>query len=269
MSNFWQRGITILIGGPVIVAGIYFGGIPFLLLVLILALFSINEFYNLMKLGDFFPAYWIGNLVTAFFIITAYFATKRNWEPGHSAIFTLAVIVALTMALFLHRPKNVTADIAITLFGFIYIGWFFSYFIFLRGLTAHGGYLFFLLATIWAEDIAAYMVGKFFGKHKMFPSISPKKSWEGAIGGFIICLVAAGIFSRFSGMSLMHALILGVIIGIIAPASDFVESMIKRDADAKDSSDIIPGHGGVLDRMDSFILTAPVVYYYIIWVMGK
>ncbi len=273
MSNFWKRGVTILFGMPVIVACAYWGGIPFMLLVLALALVSIHEFYNLMKLNEFYPAYWVGSLVTAFFIITAYFATayfavQKSWEPAHSAIFTLAVIVTLGLGLYLHRPKNVTADVAVTLFGMIYVGWFYSYFLFIRALSPHGGYVFFLMATIWAEDIAAYMVGRYFGKHKLFPSISPKKSWEGAIAGFLVCLAAAAIFSPFSGIAMVHALILGAIIGIVAPISDLVESIIKRDVGAKDSSELVPGHGGVLDRMDSFILTAPVMYYYIVWIMG-
>src|SRR3989339_1222070 len=149
----------------------------------------------------------------------------------------------------------------------IYIGWFFSYFLLIRNLTPHGGYLFFLMFTVWFMDVVAYLIGKKFGKHKMVPNISPNKSWEGAIAGFIACLIAAEIFSGIAMINGMHALILGVIIGIVAQLSDLVESVIKRDAHVKDSSQMVPGHGGVLDRMDSFILTAPIMYYYVVWVI--
>jgi len=162
---------------------------------------------------------------------------------------------------------TVIVDVAVTLLGMIYIGWFFSYFLFIRNLTAHGAYLFFLMLTIWAMDTVAYLVGKKFGKHKLAPTISPNKSWEGAVAGFIICIIAADIFSGFAEINGTHALILGTIIGIVAQLSDLVESVIKRDAGVKDASNAIPGHGGVLDRMDSFILTAPIMYYYVVWVI--
>jgi phosphatidate cytidylyltransferase len=160
-------------------------------------------------------------------------------------------------------------DIAVTLLGMIYIGWFFSYFLFIRALTEKGAYLLFLMATIWALDIIAYAAGTKFGRHKLFPSVSPQKSVEGAVAGFVFCLAAAGIFGYYAGFDMTHSIILGAIIGVVAQLSDLVESLIKRDAGVKDSSSLMPGHGGVLDRMDSFILTAPVFYYYLVWVMLK
>ena len=167
------------------------------------------------------------------------------------------------------RPKEAIVDIAVTLLGMIYIGWFFSYFLFIRALTDHGAYLAFMMGTIWALDVVAYLVGKKFGKHRLFPSVSPNKSIEGAIAGFVFCLIAAAIFGYYARFDMTHSLILGAIIGVVAQLSDLVESLIKRDAGVKDSSHLIPGHGGILDRMDSFILAAPVVYYYLVWVILK
>lgn len=266
----WVRVLIGLIAAPLIAAIVYFDGLAFLCLVLVLALFSINEFYNLMQKKDFHPAYWVGNFFTVFFIIFAYYGLKRNWEPGHSTILTGAAIAAMIATLFLkERPKEAIVDMAVTLLGMIYIGWFFSYFIFIRALSDKGGYLLFLLVTVWALDTIAYFVGKVFGKHKLWPSVSPQKSIEGAIAGFIFCLIAAAIFGYFAGFETIHSLILGAIIGVAAQLSDLVESLIKRDAGVKDASQLIPGHGGVLDRMDSFILTAPIVYYYLAWVVLK
>jgi len=253
-----------LIGVPIILLCVYFGGLPFLFLILFLAIFAVNEFYNLMMKKGLFPAYYVGNIITAFLIIFASYALKRNWEPAHSAILTLAATGALIAGIFLKREKDTIVDVAVTLLGIIYVGWFCSYLIFIRSLTEHGGYLFFLLFTVWAMDIVAFLTGKYFGKTQFFPSISPKKTWEGAVAGFVVCLVAAAIFSRTAELEIYHALVLGCLIGVFGQISDLIESLIKRDAGAKDSSNLIPGHGGILDRIDSFILTAPLMYYYVI-----
>ena len=258
------RTISIVLGVPVVLACVYVGGLPFLLMVLVLALIAVNEFYNLMMKKGYFPAYYVGNIITASFIIFAYYALKRNWEPAHSAILTLAAAIAMIAGVFLKREKDTIVDVAVTILGMVYVGWFLSYLFFIRSLTEHGGYLFFLLFAVWAMDIAAYLAGRVFGHTPLLPSISPKKTWEGAIAGFIVCLVAAAIFSQTAQLPLGHALILGVLIGIFGQISDLVESLIKREAGAKDSSDLIPGHGGVLDRIDSFVLTAPLMYYYLI-----
>jgi phosphatidate cytidylyltransferase len=263
------RLLTTLVTVPIILTCVYFGGIAFLFLVLFLALTSLNEFYNMMKKKDFHPAYWIGNFFTIFFLVFAYYALKKHWEPAHSAILTGAALVTMVSTLFLKRPKDAIVDIAVTLLGMFYIGWFFSYFLFIRALTERGAYIFFFIATVFAFDIVAYLVGIKFGRHKLFPSVSPKKSIEGAAAGFICCLIAAGIFGYYADFGMLHSLLLGAIIGVVAQLSDLVESLIKRDAGVKDSSAILPGHGGFLDRMDSFIFTAPIVYYYLVWVLLK
>jgi len=263
------RSLTILVTLPIAVLCVYFGGIPFLALVLGLAIVAVNEFYNMMRKKGFFPAYYVGNIITIFFIVFASYALKRNWEPGHSAILTLAAGAALISGIFLKREKDTIVDVAVTTLGMIYVGWFFSYLIFIRSLTEHGGYLFFLMFTIWAMDITAYLVGRFFGRTPLFPSISPKKTWEGSIAGFAMCLFVAWMFNWIANLEVWQALVLGSLIGIFGQLSDLIESLIKRDTGVKDSSDILPGHGGVLDRIDSFILTAPLMYYYMVWIVLK
>ena len=263
------RLATILVSVPIILACTYYGGLPFLFLVLTLALFCINEFYAMMMRKGYFPAFWVGNLITIFFIVFAYYSTKQNWELAHSVILTIAVTIAAISGIFLKREDDTSVDVSITVFGMLYCGWFFGFLIFIRSLTEHGGYLFFLMFTIWAQDVVAYVIGRYFGKHKLAPSISPNKTWEGAVAGFITCLIAAEIFSGLAPINGQHALILGALIGIMAQLSDLVESIIKRDAKVKDSSNILPGHGGFLDRMDAFILTAPLMYYYVVWMILK
>lgn len=261
------RSLTILVAVPIIWGCVFYGGLYFLGMLLLLALFSVNEFYSLMMKKGYYPAFVVGNVITIFFIVFAYYSLNKGWEPAHAAILTIAATIALMAGVFLKREEDTIVDVAVTVLGMIYIGWFFSYFLFIRNLTDHGGYLFFLMFTIWGMDTVAYLVGKKFGKHKMAPNISPNKSWEGAIAGFITCIIAADIFSGFAQINGTHAIILGVIICVVAQLSDLVESVIKRDAGVKDASSIVPGHGGVLDRMDSFILTAPLMYYYVVWVI--
>lgn len=237
---------------------------PLLILVTLIALFAINEFYNMSQLHGVKPAYLVGNLATIFFMCFAAYALKRNWEPAHSAILTTAAIVTFSSGIFLGRVKNVISDIAVTLLGLIYVGWFCSYLLFVHSLANHGAYLFFLVIAIWANDIAAFGVGKLFGRFKLNPVVSPKKTIEGSVAGFVVCILAALILNYFVKMDVWHAVFLGAIVGIMAQVSDLVESMIKRDVGVKDSSNLIPGHGGVLDRLDSFILTAPIMYYYLV-----
>lgn len=277
MENKWEarfkkmaiRMATILVTAPIVIACVWYGGVPFLLLILGLAVISINEFYWMMQKRGFQPAYYVGNFITIFFIVFAFFALKKNWEPAQSAILTGAATVTLVSGLFLRRPKHVIVDVAVTLLGMVYIGWFFSYLLFIRSLTLHGAYLFFLMVTIWVNDSTAYLVGSLIGKHKLNPEISPKKTVEGALAGFLVCIIAGMVFAQFIGMDILHAVILGALVSVIAQTSDLVESMIKRDARVKDSGSVMPGHGGILDRMDSFILTAPVMYYYVVWFVGK
>ncbi len=261
-----KRILTILVSVPVIFLCTYFGGWSFFILVTALALLSLNEFYSLMNKKGYSPSYVIGFLVTIFFTWLVTYTLKHPlWEPYATGILTTAIIVTFTGGIFLKKAQDSTVNAAITLIGILYIGWMFCYLILIRELTAHGAYLFFLMIAIWACDTSAYLVGTYFGKVKLSPFISPKKTVEGSVAGFVIAIVAALVFGKLIGMSIVHVVILGSIIGVVSQISDLVESLIKRDAGVKDSSNLIPGHGGVLDRMDSFILTAPIMYYYIFW----
>jgi len=268
------RLLTIIVTVPIIFVCTYFGGWSFFILVTTLALFSLNEFYSLMNKKGYSPSYIIGMPVTLFFIwLTSYTVKHPIWEPYAIGILTTAIIITFTGGLFLRKAQDSTVNASITLLGILYIGWMFCYLILIRELNPpgaifwknHGAYLFFLIISIWACDTFAYLIGTYFGKVKLAPFISPRKTVEGAVAGFLISIVAAFIFSRFTGMNSLHAVILGTIIGFVSQVSDLVESLIKRDAGVKDSSSLIPGHGGALDRMDSFILTAPIMYYYISW----
>lgn len=260
------RTVTVIAGIPVIFLCTYFGGWSFFVLVTALALLSLNEFYALMAKKGYSPSYLVGNAVTVFFTwFTTYTLKHPHWEPYATGILTTAIIVTFAAGIFLKKAQDSTVNASITLLGILYIGWMFSFLILIREMTAHGAYLFFLIIAIWACDTTAYLVGTSVGRIKLSPFISPRKTVEGAVSGFVVSVLAASVFSKLIGMSMFHGVVLGVIIGIVAQVSDLVESLIKRDAGVKDSSNILPGHGGILDRMDSFILAAPIMYYYISW----
>jgi phosphatidate cytidylyltransferase len=260
------RILTIIVSVPVIVACTYYGGWGFFVLVTALAVLSLNEFYSLMHKKGYSPSYTVGMIATVFFTwFTTYTLKHPHWEPYATGILTTAIIITFSAGIFLKKAQDSTVNASITLLGILYIGWLFSYLILIREMTLHGAYLFFLIIAVWTCDVTAYLVGTYFGRVKLSPYISPKKTVEGAVSGLVVSVIAAAIFSRLIDMSLMHGIILGFVIGIVCQISDLVESLIKRDAGVKDSSNIIPGHGGFLDRMDSFILTAPIMYYYISW----
>lgn len=268
------RVATVLVSVPLVLILTYFGGAPFFLMVLVIALASLNEFYNLMARKGSEPYRVIGIAVTIFFISFAQYTLKHpNWEPAQAAIFTFGLVIAFSAAIFLRRAERTVSDIAITTLGVVYVGWLFSYFVLIRALSIHGNFLFFMLLVVWINDTAAFVIGKFFGRIKMAPLISPNKTWEGAIGGFVIAVSTAILVSPYMvglyGLNPFHAGVLAIIVAITAQIGDLVESLIKRDVGAKNSGDWIPGHGGMLDRMDSFILSAPFVYYYLVWILGR
>lgn len=270
-----KRILTMIISIPAIFFLTWWGGFWFFFLVAGLAIVSLNEFYNIIKTKGFSPHYTIGNIVTLAIIIFVHNTLKHpNWEPVSSAILTAAVILTFTAAIFIRRSAMATANIAITLLGTLYIGWLFSYLVLLRALTPHGAFLFLLMFTVWGNDTAAYFFGKKFGRRQLSPYISPKKTVEGAIAGLMAAIAVAFIFGMICEKSFIPAnwalyIIMGAMIGIVGQLSDLSESLIKRDAGVKDSSNLVPGHGGVLDRMDSFIFTAPVLYYYLTWFVLK
>jgi len=161
---------------------------------------------------------------------------------------------------------------AVTVFGIMYVGWLGSHLILLRQLPetlavepGTGARLVFMVALLtWATDTAAYLFGVAFGRHKLIPRISPNKTVEGAIGGLIGAAVVGWLLTKgiVPFVTPLAGIILGIVVGVMAQLGDLVESLIKRDAGIKDTAELIPGHGGVLDRFDSMLFTAPVVYYY-------
>src|SRR5574340_870997 len=165
------------------------------------------------------------------------------------------------------RVKDAVLDTAIKTLGLIYIAVPLSYVILLRNLEQGRWWLLFILFVIWASDTFAYLTGKTIGRHKLSPHVSPNKTIEGAIGGLAGAVIAGLVMNKYlaMGMLMTEAAGLAIILGVIGIIGDLAESLLKRSAGVKDSGSMIPGHGGVLDRIDCLLFPVPFVYYFLIF----
>lgn len=199
--------------------------------------------------------------------ITHFFRpTGGLWET----LFFIVVLIFLFIIQFTRKEnQNAVTLIALTLFGIFYVGWFFTFLVKIRLLGDSYKLVAYLLLVTKAGDIGAYLVGSKFGKHALIPRISPNKSVEGAVGGFLFSILFAIISRPYlaSWMSFTAILTSGVLIGVFAQLGDLAESLMKRDYQVKDSSPFFPGLGGMLDVIDSILFTAPIFYIYLAIIM--
>jgi phosphatidate cytidylyltransferase len=288
MSNLAKRVLVAVIAIPVICYIIIFKPFGLLGLILIVALLAVHEFYSLAKAKGFVAQILIGMTLTALIVISfAHVQLLRAvaFLHLHLSIATLTiyllplimiagVIAVFTSELFKGYP-NPLVQVSVTIAGAVYIGFGLGAFFGIREILydANGSssnsafFLIMLLASIWICDSAAFFVGRKFGRHKIAKSISPNKSWEGGIAGLVAAiaawLVARAFIGGFEEVLVSTAIAMGMIVGVFGQIGDFAESMLKRDAGVKDSSTLIPGHGGVLDRIDSILFVAPLTYLYL------
>ena len=181
-------------------------------------------------------------------------------------VFLLLCLSVLFMATSQDLLPTIS-NLGITLFGIVYIGFLLSHISLIRNMADGKEWALFLIATVWAGDISAFFGGSRFGRHKLYPKISPKKTVEGLIGAIIGSIIVALVFSQLFIPQLEKSLcvFLAIGLGILGQLGDFTESMLKRSAQVKDSGTLIPGHGGMLDRLDSFLFTAPFLYYVLLY----
>jgi len=260
-----QRVITVLWVLPLLLAVVCFAPVwAVALLVAVVALLGAMEFYRMAAHPGEQPLTFFGFLFILFFIANAYFDNEYT-----APLLAAAVVFPLIWLLFRHRRKTTFIDWAWTLAGTLYMGWMLSHYVALRGLEQGEGWVLLALLSTFACDAAAFFVGRARGRHLLAPTISPGKTWEGAIGGFIAAAAAALvlyiILDRL-GLSLplgyAWAILLGCLIGFFAQLGDLAESLLKRSAGVKDSGGLLPGHGGILDSIYSLIFTVVIVYYY-------
>ena len=274
LSKSVIRLITGLIIGFTAFFAIIYGGIPLALLVLVIIILASKEYTIILKNKGFLPSFKIIVISGIIFEIIAYF----NLFSLVPLAFTIAAFAAFMWVLFRGKQPYI-ANVATTILGFVYCAWFPVHLLFLRdigccppvyeGIIKHNTtmegaiYSLMMLLAVILTDSFCYYAGIQFGKRKLAEVISPNKTIEGSIGGSLTCIIFCLIFGYFIQMEWYHSLVLGILIAGFAQIGDLCESMIKRDAGVKDSSDILPGHGGFLDRTDSYVLTIPVMYYYL------
>ena len=260
-----KRVFSALILVPLIVSIIWFGGPAYSLLIAVIAVLGALEFYGMAGLSWRHSLTLFGLLWTLLFIIAAHF------EGLYTApLLTSAVVLSLIWLIFRSPVEGASFNWVWTLTGIIYIGWMLSYFIPLRGLDGGRDWVLLAVLTTFAADTSAFFIGKAWGRRQMAPTISPGKTWEGAVGGLLGAIAAALILAAIlPGLLIPYwqAMVIGALIGVFSQLGDLSESMLKRSAGIKDAGRLIPGHGGILDRIDSILFTVVVVYYYVIWVV--
>jgi len=243
---------------------VFLGGIYLKGFVLALSILALWEFYNALKEKNFKPIRSAG-----YILLIIYYLLNNNFE------LIMYVLVAAVFILLIFPILNMEytfIDVSLTLLGFIYCGILFG-FVYLVDAKPSGELLIWIIFIgSWLSDTAAFYSGKLFGKHKLSPKISPKKTVEGSIGGLIGAIVFSGIFGIIvqkyvNIMPIYNYFILGALCGLFGQLGDLVASSIKRYSGIKDYSNLIPGHGGILDRFDSIIFSATVVYYYLTFII--
>jgi phosphatidate cytidylyltransferase len=249
------------------------GGFAFLAFVDLVIVLGMLEFYGMMRAKGMHPYRGIG--VASGITLSTYIF----FQSGQYANFVFTFIVLALMGLELTRRDNRRAvyHVSTTIFGVVYVAFLSSHFVLLRELPnlvgapyAQGAsFVFLVVAVTWASDTGAYTVGSLFGSHTLLPRVSRHKTWEGAFGGVLFGALAGWISSvTFAGYLLAwEGVAMGVLASLVGLLGDLFESMLKRDAEIKDTAQLIPGHGGVLDRFDSLLFTAPLIYYFLKFVI--
>lgn len=265
------RAITGFIFILTIIAGIYFNEIIAMSLFSLIVLIGLDEFYGLVKKSKVIKPIKFWGTLTGFSLMLILCLIALDISPI-KFIFIPIIMIFITFLIELYRTsENPFINIAYTLLGISYIVIPFAM-LFHLGFYAINSFTneynfqiilgFFII--LWTNDTGAYLAGRFFGKHKLFERISPKKTWEGSFGGGLLTLAAAYILSLFfTNLDLTNWIVISILVAIFGGLGDLVESMLKRSLNIKDSGNILPGHGGILDRFDSLLISIPFIYSYI------
>jgi len=267
-----KRWLSALVLFAIVFVAVWFDSPAYSVVLAVFATLGALEFFGMAGLPRYHPLTIFGLVWVLLFILVAHF--EGNYTP---LLLASAVGFSLIWLIFSTSVKDAAVYWAWTLAGIIYIGWMLSHFIPLRQLDSAGGadigrdWVLFALFTNIAVDTAAFFVGRAWGRHRLAVTISAKKTWEGAVAGFAAAiataLVLTVILPNLANVPYWQAAILGALVGVFAQLGDLAESLLKRSAGLKDSGTMVPGHGGLLDRMDSIIFTVVVVYYYVTFVI--
>lgn len=271
-NNFAQRVLTAILFSIILIGGTVLHPISFFALFFVIIILGLLEFYKLVEVAEIQPQYFSGILL-GMVIFTGNYLFARGMVDFKLFLVIIPVLITIMITELYRKKKNPFSNIAFTIFGASYVSIPFailSWFVFNQAYPVHFYPLmligFFVL--IWANDSGAYVVGSLIGKHKLFERVSPKKTWEGFLGGGLFALLAAWIISYYVDViSLSDWLIIATLTFVFGTFGDLLESLLKRMVNVKDSGQIMPGHGGILDRFDSLIIAAPMVFIYLMIIL--
>lgn len=260
-SNFALRAATAAVGIPLVLVINYLGGWPFALTLTVAAAAATFEFYRMAAKAGHNPLMAAGiptaAVVAALPVFLPRLQTTSTWIG--LIVFFLGATGAYYLSPGAYRGGFV--NWVLTLAGVVYVGLLLGHLGLLRELRHGAWWVLYVLVATWAYDTGAFLAGSFFGRRPFMQHVSPSKTWEGVIGGLVFSTVA-GLLGAFTlGLAVWQAMGLGLAIGIVAQLGDLLESMMKRQTGVKDSGGIVPGHGGLLDRIDSLLLTGALTYY--------
>lgn len=265
-NNFLQRSLSAIILGPIFLFSIYWSAYSYFILFAIILILGLNEFYRMFKSIISEQNRILGILLSVFIYSIIFFVVSGIIDRRHLLYIPASVLLFFIIKLYDREDKNIFQKISILFLGLLYLAVPLCTMHF--GVYARGTYnyelIFVVLFGVWASDIGGYIFGSILGKHKLFERISKNKTWEGVIGGILFSVFINYICSLyFHVLTDGLWLIAGIIISVASVYGDLVESMLKRSVGVKDSGNIIPGHGGILDRFDSFLFAIVIVILYI------
>ncbi len=279
-SPVGQRLLTAGVAIPVVLTFVWFGGWVAFAAVLLVVILGTLELHNMLLNAGYHPLIWVSFGLSVLFLVAAMLPQQRQLILKTS--LGAGLLVSFPWLFVRKKLDGAMVDWALTLAISIYLGWPMSFFLLLRGpassridifhiltnpswlyLPRGVWWLLMLLLGVWGFDAAAFFAGRYFGRHKLAPRISPAKTWEGVLGGFILSIIAGLILTvKQLGVPWYLAIVLGILVGIASVYGDLAESLIKRQTRVKDSGQFMPGHGGMLDRIDSLLFAVIIIYVF-------
>jgi phosphatidate cytidylyltransferase len=278
-SSLLWRVLSAAVLLPLTLALVYWGAWPLALFIAAAIVMSLLELYRALHVGGYTPRTTIG-IISGLLLCASTLAPPVAWLNWTGMAMAAALLLVLIGELPRPNHADSLASWTLTFAGACYVGWLLSHYLLLRridtpleagwlsvlSIPSGAAWVYLVLVVTWFADTMAFFVGRTWGRHRMAPVLSPKKSWEGAVGGFVAAVLASMLVVAALGLPLgyIEAALIGAVGGVVGQVGDLVESLLKRQIGLKDIGHLIPGHGGMLDRLDSMLFTAPVLYYLIL-----